>query len=237
MLKSFFDVRQDSRDLFHDLDVMNDVEVISNWMNKFPVIYVTFKDVKCETWAAAYDMLTKILRNEFERHGELLQSSRISQYEKAYMDGILRGTANHNDYAMALLNLSRMLDEHWGIAPVIIIDEYDTPIQQGYDRGYYEQIVDFMRILFSGGLKDNSHLSFGFLTGILRAAKEGIFSGLNNLKVNSILDHRYSMYFGFTREEVRAMAEYYNAADKFEEICAWYDGYRFGKTDIFKNTM
>ena len=93
--------------------------------------------------------------------------------------------------------------------------------------------IDFMRILFSGGLKDNSHLSFGFLTGILRVAKESIFSGLNNLKVNSVLDHRYSMYFGFTREEVRAMAEYYNAADKFEEICAWYDGYRFGKTDIF----
>lgn len=234
MLRVFFEkTDEDTSIYFQDKYIWECGAFYREYQGKFPVIYVTFKDVKCETWAAAYDMLTKILRNEFERHGELLQSSRISQYEKAYMDGILRGTANHNDYAMALLNLSRMLDEHWGIAPVIIIDEYDTPIQQGYDRGYYEQIVDFMRILFSGGLKDNSHLSFGFLTGILRVAKESIFSGLNNLKVNSILDHRYSMYFGFTREEVRAMAEYYNAADKFEEICAWYDGYRFGKTDIF----
>ena len=214
MLRVFFEkTDEDTSIYFQDKYIWECGAFYREYQGKFPVIYVTFKDVKCETWAAAYDMLTKILRNEFERHGELLQSSRISQYEKAYMDGILRGTANHNDYAMALLNLSRMLDEHWGIAPVIIIDEYDTPIQQGYDRGYYEQIVDFMRILFSGGLKDNSHLSFGFLTGILRVAKESIFSGLNNLKVNSVLDHRYSMYFGFTREEVRAMAEYYNAAD------------------------
>ena len=116
---------------------------------------------------------------------------------------------------------------------MIIIDEYDTPIQQGHVRGYYDKVIDFMRTLFSGGLKDNPHLSYGFLTGILRVAKESIFSGLNNIKVNSVLDNRYSEYFGFTSEEVQEMAEYYGASEKYEELCEWYDGYRFGKTEIF----
>lgn len=116
---------------------------------------------------------------------------------------------------------------------MIIIDEYDTPIQQGHVRGYYDKVIDFMRTLFSGGLKDNPHLSYGFLTGILRVAKESIFSGLNNIKVNSVLDNRYSEYFGFTSEEVQEMAEYYGAPEKYDELCEWYDGYRFGKTEIF----
>jgi len=126
-----------------------------------------------------------------------------------------------------------MLHEHYGKAPIIIIDEYDTPIQQGHTKDYYDKIIIFMRNLFSGGLKDNDHLSFGFLTGILRVAKESIFSGLNNLKINSILDKKYSQYFGFTTEEVRKMAEYYGASNKYDEICSWYDGYHFGETDIF----
>lgn len=126
-----------------------------------------------------------------------------------------------------------MLDEQYGIAPIIIIDEYDTPIHQGHVEGFYDKVILFMRNLFSGGLKDNRHLSYGFLTGILRVAKESIFSGLNNLKINSILDNKYSQYFGFTPGEVREMAAYYGVPEKYEEICAWYDGYRFGRSDIF----
>ena len=126
-----------------------------------------------------------------------------------------------------------MLHEHHGKAPVIIIDEYDTPIQQGHVKGYYEEVIGFMRNLFSGGLKDNKHLSFGFMTGILRVAKESIFSGLNNLTINSILDNKYSEYFGFTQDEVKMMSEYYGAPEKYDEILAWYDGYKFGDTEIF----
>lgn len=180
-----------------------------------------------------YDLIYKILRNEFERHSELLDSDKISPYEKKYLTGILGGEADENDVAMAFLNLSRMLHMHYGVAPVIIIDEYDTPIQQAHIRGYYDKVIDFMRVLFSGGLKDNPHLSYGFLTGILRVAKESIFSGLNNLKINSVLDNRYSEYFGFTPVEVREMADYYGTPDKYGEICEWYDGYRFGTTEIF----
>ena len=135
--------------------------------------------------------------------------------------------------ASALLDLSAMLHKCYDVAPVIIIDEYDTPIQQGYQKDYYEKVIQFMRNMFSGGFKDNQHLSFGFLTGILRVAKESIFSGMNNLSINSVLDNKYSAYFGFTADEVMEMAEYYGAADKFGEICQWYDGYRFGKTEIF----
>ena len=194
---------------------------------------MTFKDVKCETWAETYELIAKILRNEFERHSELLNSDKLSSFEKKYLTDILSGNADESDISMSFLNLSRMLDEHYGIAPIIIIDEYDTPIQQGYMRGYYDQVVLFMRNLFSGGLQDNRHLSYGFLTGILRVAKESIFSGLNNLKINSILDRRYSEYFGFTPEEVWEMTVYYDVPEKYEELCSWHDGYRFGDTDIF----
>ena len=126
-----------------------------------------------------------------------------------------------------------MLQKHYNQSAIIIIDEYDTPIQQGYTGGYYEQIIGFMRNLLSGAFKDNSNLAYGFLTGILRVAKESIFSGLNNLTVHSILDDKYSKYFGFTADEVNKMAEYYDVADKYDDICEWYDGYRFGSEDIF----
>src|SRR5699024_3244799 len=118
-------------------------------------------------------------------------------------------------------------------APIIIIDEYDTPIQQGHTLGYYDKVIGFMRNLFSGGLKDNPHLSFGFLTGILRVAKESIFSGLNNITINSILYNKYSSYVGVTLAEGKEMASYYGVSEKYDEICAWYDGYRFGKSEIF----
>ena len=234
MLRVFFErSEEDTSVYFRNKKIWACGKEYQKYQGKYPVIFVTFKDVKCEDWETAYDLIYKILRNEFERHSELLSSDKISSYEKKYLTNLLQGEANENDVALAFLNLSRMLHVHYGIAPIIIIDEYDTPIQQGHVRGYYDKVIDFMRTLFSGGLKDNPHLSYGFLTGILRVAKESIFSGLNNIKVNSVLDNRYSEYFGFTSEEVQEMAEYYGASEKYDEICEWYDGYRFGKTEIF----
>lgn len=234
MLRVFFEISdEDTSVYFRGRKIWACGREYQVHQGKYPVIYVTFKDVKCQTWEAAYDLISKILRNEFERHGELLESDRVSPYEKKYITDILSGDANENDFGMAFLNLSRMLHHHYGTAPIIIIDEYDTPIQQGHMLGYYDKVIEFMRTLFSGGLKDNPHLSYGFLTGILRVAKESIFSGLNNLKVNSVLDDRYSEYFGFTSDEVRDMAAYYGVPEKYEEICRWYNGYRFGGCDIF----
>lgn len=234
MLRVFFErSKEDTSVYFKDKKIWRCGKEYRDYQGKYPVIYVTFKDVKCDDWENAYDLIYKIIRNEIERHSELLNSDKISAYEKKYLTSMLNGEANENDVAFAFLNLSRMLHTHYGVAPIIIVDEYDTPIQQGHVRGYYDQVIDFMRALFSGGLKDNPHLSYGFLTGILRVAKESIFSGLNNLKINSILDNRYSEYFGFTPEEVREMAQYYGVPEKYDEICEWYDGYRFGKTEIF----
>lgn len=234
MLRTFFEkTDEDTSIYFQNKKIWFCGEKYRNHQGKYPVIFVTFKDVKCDTWNATYDLLSKILRNEFERHSDLLESAQISIYEKTYLTSVLTGNANENDMAMSFLNLSRMLHKHHKTAPIIIIDEYDTPIQQGHLHGYYDKIIGFMRNLFSGGLKDNPHLSYGFLTGILRVAKESIFSGLNNVKINSILDDRYSEYFGFTSAEVQAMAAYYGASGKYQELCAWYNGYRFGKTDIF----
>ena len=234
MLRVFFErSEEDTSVYFRNKKIWECGKEYQEYQGKYPVIYVTFKDVKCEDWDNAYDLIYKILRNEFERHSELLASDKISTYEKQYLTSVLIGEANENDVACAFLKLSKLLHLHYGVAPMIIIDEYDTPIQQGHVRGYYDKVIDFMRTLFSGGLKDNPHLSYGFLTGILRVAKESIFSGLNNIKVNSVLDNRYSKYFGFTSEEVQEMAEYYGAPEKYEELCEWYDGYRFGKTEIF----
>ena len=234
MIRVFFErSEEDTSAYFRDKKIWECGKEYQKYQGKYPIIYVTFKDVKCEDWEMAYDLIYKILRNEFERHSELLASDKISAYDKQYLTSVLRGEANENDVACAFLNLSRLLHIHYGVAPMIIIDEYDTPIQQGHVRGYYDKVINFMRTLFSGGLKDNPHLSYGFLTGILRVAKESIFSGLNNIKVNSVLDNRYSEYFGFTSEEVQEMAEYYGAPEKYDELCESYDGYRFGKTEIF----
>lgn len=234
MLKTFFEISEkDNSVLFADKQIWSCGEEYRRYQGKYPVIFITFKDIKHMTWQDSLKNIESILATEFLRHKELLSSDKTNKFDKDYYEKIISQQASEVDLMQALLVLSRMLDDHYGIAPVIIIDEYDTPIQQGYSAGFYDNVVLFMRNFFSGGLKDNVHLSFGFMTGILRVAKESIFSGLNNLKINSIMDNKYSEYFGFTQDEVKKMATYYKAAGKYNEICEWYDGYRFGNTDIF----
>lgn len=234
MIRTFFEkTEEDTSVYFRDKKIWKYGEKYRKEQGKYPVIFLTFKDIKFETWEETYQNMYRTIRNEFERHMVLEDSERLSKYEKDYFHKVLEGLADESDMVTSLAQLSQMLDEHYGIAPMIIIDEYDTPIQQGYMQGFYDRIILFMRNLFSGGLKDNRHLSYGFLTGILRVAKESIFSGLNNLKINSILDNRYSEYFGFTPEEVKDMTVCFGVQEKYGEICEWYDGYRFGRSEIF----
>jgi hypothetical protein len=234
MLRTFFEKSdEDTSIYFRNKKIWTCGKKYRDYQGKYPVIFVSFKDVKCETWQDTYGNIYKLLQKEFERHLELLESPSLNEYDKQKIKDFLSGKADENDCMAAFATLSEMLDKHYGIAPIIIVDEYDTPIQQGYMRGFYDSVIRFMRNLFSGGLKDNKHLSYGFLTGILRVAKESIFSGLNNPKINTILENKYSQYFGFTPDEVKEMARYYKAEDKYDEICAWYDGYRFGKSEIF----
>lgn len=234
MLRTFFEkTDEDTSIYFRDKKIWSCGQKYRDYQGKYPVIFITFKDIKFNTWEETFEAIKELFVKEAYRHMELESSEKCDGYDKKIFCQLLSGEMNEVELSSVLLNLSRMLHKHYGIAPIIIIDEYDIPIQQGHTQGFYDKVILFMRNLFSGGFKDNKHLSFGFLTGILRIAKESIFSGMNNLVIHSVLDNKYSSYFGFTAEEVFEMAQYYGAEEKYQEIRTWYDGYRFGKTDIF----
>ena len=234
MLRVFFEISDaDTSIYFKDKAIWKCGENYTKHQGKYPVIFLTFKDVKFHSWESTLDKIRGLLQTEFGRYMELTESKKIPEYEKEYFSRIINGRATEVELASALERLSKMLTEHYGKAPVIIIDEYDTPIQEGYAKDFYDEIIEFMRNFFSGAFKDNRNLSYGFLTGILRIAQESIFSGLNNLTVNSVMDEDYDDYFGFTRSEVHEMLEYYGAMDKEPEMKNWYDGYLFGSTEIY----
>lgn len=234
MLRVFFEKTAENTSIyFKDKLIWRCGEYYTKHQGQYPVIFLTFKDVKCSTWSETFQKIRKIISLEFIRHEELENSTKLSSYEKEQYHLLAGESANEIDYQMSLQLLSLLLHKHYGKECIIIIDEYDTPIQQGHICDFYLKTINFMRNLFSCGLKDNPHLAFGFLTGILRVAKESIFSGMNNLKINSILDSDYSSYFGFTKNEVIDMLQYYGYENKYQEICEWYDGYRFGNTEIF----
>ena len=234
MLRVFFEkTPEDTSIYFKDKYIWQCGDYYTKHQGQYPVIFLSFKDVKCSSWQETFQKISKLISLEFMRHNELESSSVLSSYEKEQYHRFASENINEVDCQMGLQLLSLLLHKHYDKECVIIIDEYDTPIQQGHLCDFYNEIVNFMRNFFSGGLKDNPHLAFGFLTGILRVTKESIFSGMNNLKTNSILDNNYSSYFGFTNEEVREMLAYYDYEDKYQEICEWYDGYRFGNSEIF----
>ena len=199
MLRTFFEkTEEDTSRYFRDKKIWYCGESYRRHQGKYPVIFLSFKDVKCSSWEETYEILKRLIAQEFRRHNALGSSSLLSKFEQEAFSRIATESANEIDLQMSLQTLTLFLHKHYGIAPIVIIDEYDTPIQQGHVGEFYDSVIGFMRNLFSGGLKDNPHLSYGFLTGILCVAKESIFSGLNNLKINSILDERYSEYFSFT---------------------------------------
>lgn len=234
MLRVFFEKTSDNTSIyFKDKYIWQCGDYYTKHQGQYPVIFLSFKDVKCSSWQETFQKISKLISLEFMRHDELESSFVLSSYEKEQYHRFASENINKVDCQMGLQLLSLLLHKHYNKECVIIVDEYDTPIQQGHLCDFYNEIVDFMRNFFSGGLKDNPHLAFGFLTGILRVAKESIFSGMNNLKTNSILDNSYSSYFGFTNEEVKDMLAYYEYEDKYQEILEWYDGYRFGNTEIF----
>ena len=234
MLKVFFEISdKNTSKYFADKNIWQCGEEYRSHQGKYPVIFLTFKDVKFDTWDVTIDKIRGLLQEEYGRHQELLNSDKLSQYEKEYFTKIISATANEVELTSSLERLSKMLASHYDKAPVIIIDEYDTPIQEGYSKDFYDEIIGFMRNFFSGAFKDNKNLSYGFLTGILRIAQESIFSGLNNLTVNSLMDEEYDSFFGFTESEVKAMLSYYGVSDKEEELKDWYDGYLFGSEEIY----
>ena len=234
MLRVFFEkTNEDTSVYFKNKQIWQCGDYYTKHQGQYPVIFLTFKDVKSMTWEETFQKIRRLISLEFIRHNELETSSVLTAYEKEQYHLLAGDSGDEVDCQMGLQLLSLLLHKHYGRDCIIIIDEYDTPIQQGHTCNFYPEIVNFMRNFFSGGLKDNPHLAFGFLTGILRVAKESIFSGMNNLKTYSILDDGYSSYFGFTEKEVKDMLRYYGKDDKYNELSEWYDGYRFGNTEIF----
>ena len=234
MIRTYFEkTSTDTSIYFSDKKIWDCGDAYKQLQGTYPVIFLSFKDAHQTNWADMYRSLCFTLKEEFLRHIELLSSKAINEYDKKYIHNLINDVADSTDYQFALGKLSSLLATHYNQKVIIIIDEYDTPIQQGHLYHYYNEVVGFMRNLFSSALKDNENLEFGILTGILRIAKESLFSGLNNLVVNTILDDKYSEYFGFTVNDISNMAAYYGMAEKLSEIKEWYDGYLFGNTEIY----
>ena len=230
MLRSFFEIGTD-KSLFDGLYISQNKSLCDEHMGKYPVIFLTLKGVEGLTFADAKMMLKSILSTEMDRHYYLKTSEALTDEDKAYFVKMLTGTdENIND---SLRKLSQLLYKHYGKKVVILIDEYDVPLDKAYQNGYYHEMVSLIRGLFGQALKTNDYLQFAILTGCLRISKESIFTGLNNFKVLSIMDTRFDEQFGFTDSEVEKLLAAYNLDSHFTEIKEWYDGYHFGNADVY----
>ena len=232
MLKCFFEIGTD-KSLFDGLRVSEEKELCEKYMGKYPVVFVSLKDVDGLTFEDAYDMLREIIRKECVRLQFLMDSDALTDAEKEPMKRLLGNRPERVDIKNSLALLCSLLEKHYGQKPILLIDEYDVPLDKAYYHGYYPQMIDLIRAMFQAALKTNSSLFFAVLTGCLRVSKESIFTGLNNLKVCSISDVKFDEFFGFTDEEVRAMLSAYGLESHYEETREWYDGYRFGGQDVY----
>ena len=235
MLQEFFDINAAGRDTFKGLNISRAGEKYMQHRGKYPVIFLQLKNVAAGDFEKSFAFLKAIIARLYREYAFLEESPALTGDEKEYYVRVRRGREHctYDDLAMSLGNLTDMLYRHYGIRPIVLIDEYDAPIQHAWEDGYYEDMIRFMRQFYSEVLKGNEALEFAVLTGVLRVAKESIFSGLNNLKVCSVLSGEYSDIFGFTGEEVAKMAVDLQQEDKLPEIKAWYDGYTFGGTEIY----
>ena len=232
MLKSFFEIGAD-KTLFDGLLISRETALCEAYMGKFPVVFVSLKGVDGLTFEDAYGMLRRIIRAEVSRLQMLLDSERISEDAKKPLERILKEEDTKEDILDSLKTLSCLLYQHYGQKTVLLIDEYDVPLDKAFHHGYYREMVALIRGLFGQALKTNEYLQFAVLTGCLRVAKESIFTGLNNFKVLSIIDPRFDEHFGFTDAEVKRLLADYGLESHFDEIKEWYDGYRFGDVDVY----
>lgn len=230
MLRSFFEIGTD-KSLFDGLYISQNKSLCDEHMGKYPVIFLTLKGVEGLTFAKAKSMLSEIIKDEADRHYILNSSEALTSVDREAFMKILTG--NEENIENSLKTLSRLLYKHYGQKVVILIDEYDVPLDKAYQNGYYHEMVSLIRGLFGQALKTNDYLQFAILTGCLRISKESIFTGLNNFKVLSIMDTRFDEQFGFTDSEVEELLAAYNLDSHFTEIKEWYDGYHFGNADVY----
>ena len=231
MLRYFFDVKdkEENKKLFENLKIY-DSEYMSE-QGKYPVIFVSLKDLKEDTWEECLESIKDIMYKIFNEYSFLREKLNI--VEKRQFDKIWEITGNERNFKTSLLDLSNYLNKYYGEKVIILIDEYDVPIINAFDKGYYNEAINFFQTFYSSALKTNNSLKYGVLTGITRIIKEGIFSGLNNLYVNTILSKDYSEYFGLLENEVIEMLEYFDMKYKIEEVREWYNGYIFGESKVY----
>ena len=232
MLRYFFETGTDSK-LFNGLYISQNAELCEKYMGKYPVIAISLKGVDADSYTKAKAQIIKIINREARRHRLLLKSEKLDSFDKELLTQLLSRNMEEDTITSSLQELTELLEAHFSKKVVVLIDEYDVPLAKAYENGYYNEMVLLIRNLFGNVLKTNDSLAFAVLTGCLRIAKESIFTGLNNFKVYSITNTEFDETFGFTNEEVRKMLVYYGLDSHFEEVKAWYDGYRFGNTDVY----
>lgn len=239
MLRYFFEDTGDqeknaqNRTLFQGLKIMDAGGEYTGQMGKYPVISLTLKSAKQPAFESAYVKLKREIAEEFKRHSFILESERVDAGDKEMFQKLANEEAGYDDYSGSLKFLSKCLYQATGKHTVILLDEYDVPLENAYFQGFYEEMVSFIRSLFESALKTNDYLQLAVITGCLRISKESIFTGLNHLKMISVLDKQYSEHFGFTEAEVLGMMGYYGVESRFGDMKAWYDGYTFGDTEVY----
>ena len=232
MLFHFFDIRKNSKAMFQGLKIAENTELCDEWMNQWPVLFLSFRRVDGLNFQSAYGMLQATITDVCEDHLYLLDSPQVSAYPKEVMDRLLRGTASEKETKGSLLMLTKMMEAHYGKPAILLIDEYDVPIAKASANGYYDEMLDVMKGVLQA-LKDNDALRFAVITGCLRIAKESIFTGTNNFVSDTISSSHLNEYFGFTQEEVDQILSDADQTDHAEDVKAWYDGYHFGELNVY----
>ena len=232
MLESFFDIRKDNKALFEELEIAKRHELCMEWMNQWPTVFVSFRQVDGLNFNSAYDMLTLVISELYKKHLYLLDSDKVDSFDKEIVKQLIQGTASTKDTKGSLMLLTRLMYQQYGKPVILLIDEYEVPVAKANSNGYYEEMLDVMKGLMQA-LKDNQALCFAVITGCLKIAKESIFTGTNNFISDTITDSRLNEYFGFVQSEVDQILKDADVLDKAENIREWYDGYHFGDFDVY----
>lgn len=232
MLKAFFELNGD-KNCFKGTRISREVYLCEQYMGKFPVIFISLKSISAQTYEKACDMAIQIVNGEARRFQYLLESERLTKYDKDAFKSLLLPDMKESVLCSSLRILSELLEKHHGQKVILLIDEYDVPLAKAFELGYYNSMTLLIRNLFENALKTNDSLKFAVLTGCMRISKESIFTGLNNLKVLSVADVQFDEYFGFTDSDVKNILEYYELSEHYDEIKMWYDGYRFGNVEVY----
>ena len=232
MLDSYFDIRKDSKQLFDGLEISQNQVLCNEWMNKYPTIFVSFRQVEGLDFKGAYDMLTVVIANLFNEHIYLLDSKKATEFQKTSFKNLLGGNASVKEVKSSIYLLMNMMNDYYNEPVILLIDEYDVPVAKANNNGYYNEMLDVMKSLMQT-VKDNKTLKFAIITGCLRIAKESIFTGMNNFVSDTIVSSRLNEYFGFTQKEVNKILSDADAITYADIIKEWYDGYHFGNYDIY----